>query len=218
MFRLIYFLMFALLFSVSVLGLNYFFISYRYSAQLYTRLETVPYRQVGLLLGTSKYLRLGKINQYYQLRIEAAVKLYQAEKVDYFIVSGDNRKNNYNEPKQMKDDLIRAGIPAKHIQPDYAGFRTLDSVLRASEVFGQKNYTIISQRFHNERALFLAWAKGQTPIAFNADNPTVQGMRKVIGRELFARVKALLDVLSNKQATFYGPPVTFPDFSSAQQQ
>lgn len=218
MFRLFYLVGIGFLVLLLTGAVNYFFISYHHRAQLYTRVEALPYRQVGLLLGTNKYLPSGKINQYYQLRIQAAVELYHAHKVDYLIVSGDNRRNSYNEPRQMKRDLIKAGIPAKHIQPDYAGFRTLDSVLRASVVFGQKHYTIISQRFHNERALFLAWAKGQTPIAFNAKNPTTQGMRRVISREFFARIKALLDVLSNKQAKFYGPPITFPEPPSVQQK
>lgn len=190
------------------IGLCYAWVSFSARKYLYTDMTQIPKRQVGIVLGTNKYLRNKKINQFYQNRITAAAKLYHAGKVDYLIVSGDNRKNNYNEPKQMRADLIKAGVPSKRIQPDYAGLRTLDSVLRMDKVFGHQDYTIISQRFHNERAVFLATAKGQTPIAFNADNPSV--MFKVLLRESLARVKAVWDLISGKQARHYGDPIVFP--------
>lgn len=188
----------------------YAWVSGRSNSYIFSNIQALPSKQVALVLGTNKYLRGGGKNEYYHHRIQAAVQLYQAGKVNYFVVSGDNRKNNYNEPKQMTDDLIAAGVPAERIQPDYAGFRTLDSVLRMEKVFGHRDYVIISQRFHNQRAIFLARAHGQNPIAFDADNPKLQNMTRVITREFLARVKAALDLVTNKQAKFYGDKIQFP--------
>lgn len=188
----------------------YAWVSWRAKNHLYDEVNRLPHKRVAVVLGTSKYLAKGIKNEYYQNRIVAAVKLYHAGKIDYFVVSGDNRKHNYNEPKQMQQDLIAAGIPSERIQPDYAGFRTLDSVLRMDKVFGHKDYVIISQRFHNQRAVFLARAHGQNPIAFNADNPQTQGMKKVLSREALARVKAVIDIVTDKQAKFYGDRIAFP--------
>lgn len=194
--------------AVIAIGLCYAWVSFSARKHLYTDVGKVPKRQVGLVLGTNKYLRNKQINQFYQNRITAAAKLYHAGKIDYLVVSGDNRKNNYNEPKQMRADLIKAGVPSERIQPDYAGLRTLDSVLRMDKVFGHQNYTLISQKFHNERAVFLARAKGQTPIAFNAADPDI--MFRVLLREVLARVKAVWDLISGKQARHYGTAIVFP--------
>lgn len=192
-------------------GVCYGWVSWRAKAHIFTDMNQLTKKQIAIVLGTSKYLSNGNNNEFYRHRIEAAAKLYQVGKVDYFVVSGDNRKVNYNEPKVMKQDLIAAGIPAQRIQPDYAGFRTLDSILRMHHIFGHRDYLIISQRFHNQRALFLAHAHGQTPIAFNAIDPQTQGMTKVLMRELLARVKAIWDIITNKQAKFYGTQIEFPE-------
>ncbi len=199
-----------LLIVISAVLLCYVWISHVGKRYSYQDINKLPYRQTGLLLGTNKYVAGGRINTYYRYRIAAAAKLYHAGKIDYLVVSGDNRKNNYNEPKQMRADLILAGVPAAHIQPDYAGLRTLDSILRMDKVFGHQDYVIISQAFHNQRAVFLAHAKGQSPLAFNAQSPPFKQMLKVLFRELFARVKAVLDLLLNTQAKHYGEPIIFP--------
>jgi SanA protein len=109
---------------------------------------------VGLVLGTSQYLKNGYLNWYFKYRIEATVELYKKGKIDFILVSGDNSHKNYDEPTAFKNELIKRGIPADQIYLDYAGFRTLDSVVRAKEIFGQTSITIISQKFHNERAIY----------------------------------------------------------------
>ena len=160
---------------------------------------------MGLLLGTSKYTAGGGINPYYQYRIDAAVALYRAGKIQEIIVSGDNAHASYDEPTLMRADLIAAGIPAQHLHRDYAGFRTLDSVVRASKVFGQNTFTVISQRFHNERAIYLARAHGLDAIGFDARDVT--GGWRVQVREWLARTAAVLDVLRGKQPRFLGEPI-----------
>ena len=173
--------------------------------RLYQSASAVPQRSVGLLLGTSKYAAGGRINPYYQYRIDAALALYQAGKIDELIVSGDNAHASYDEPTQMRADLIALGIPAQHLHRDYAGFRTLDSVVRAGKVFGQIKFTVISQRFHNQRAIYLARANGFDAIGFDAQ--AVSGGWRVQLREWLARTAAVLDVLRGKQPRFLGDPV-----------
>ncbi len=206
--KLFHYIFYLSLFAVLSVIACYFWISFSTRQYIYSDINKVPKREIGLVLGTSKYLVNGRVNEYYQYRINTAVKLYLAGKVSYLIVSGDNRKNNYNEPRQMRKDLVKAGVPEEVIQPDYAGLRTLDSILRIDKVFGHKTYTIISQQFHNERALFLAYHKGQQPIAFNAPNATQHF--KVTMREFLARIKAVIDLLTNKKAKHYGTPIVFP--------
>lgn len=175
---------------------------------IYTSTDAVPHHKVGLLLGTSKFLKSGKVNLYYTFRIRAAVALYKAGKIDYILVSGDNGHTNYDEPTTFKEDLIKEGVPEDRIVLDFAGFRTLDSIVRAKEVFGQTSLTIISQQFHNERALYLAKNNDITAVGFNAKDVQGKASTKVKIREAFARVKLMLDVTFNKQPKFLGDPIT----------
>ncbi len=182
----------------------------RYS---YSSIDSIPHNHCALVLGTSKYLWNGKRNLYYTNRIKAAVELYNHSKVDYIIVSGDNRNRNYNEPITMYNDLIAAGIPNKKIILDYAGFRTLDSVVRGKEVFGQDKFTIVSQLFHNQRAIFIARNKGIEAIAFNAGDDSENLAFKVQMREIAARVLVVFDMITSKQPHFLGEKVVIPDES-----
>jgi len=176
--------------------------------QLYSNLDSIPANKVGVLLGTSKFIRTGVINPYYQYRIDAAVALYKAGKITYILVSGDNRSINYNEPGMMRKDLIARGVPPERIFLDYAGVHTLDSILRCKDIFGVDHFTVISQPFHNERALFVANHKGMTAIAFNAHDVGGLFGFKVIVREKFSRLKMLLELLVNKRPKdYYGPHV-----------
>lgn len=160
----------------------------------YDDISDLPENKVGLLLGTSKYLKKGKKNLFYKNRIDAAAELYHAGKIKFIIASGDNRHKNYNEPKIMKADLIKRGIPSNKIYADFAGFRTFDSVIRSKEIFGQTKITVISQRFHNLRAVFIAKHFGIDAVAYNAKEVKGTEGTKIRFRELFARIKALLDI------------------------
>ena len=170
-------------------------------------IQQIAKNRVGLLLGTSKFSNNGEINLYYKYRIDAAVELFNSGKIDFILVSGDNRKKNYNEPVTIKNDLIAQGIPESKIFLDFAGFRTLDSVIRAKEIFGQDSITFISQRFHNERAIFIARRKKLTAIGFNAKDVNVYyGFRTRI-RELLARDKMIIDLIFNKKSKFLGDKI-----------
>lgn len=170
----------------------------------FSHTSKIEKNRVGLLLGTAKYYKGGGINLYFKYRIEAAVALYKSNKIDFILVSGDNSSMYYNEPMTIKKELIKRGIPQEDIFLDYAGFRTLDSVIRAKEIFGQKKITVISQKFHNERAIYLAQKKGIEAIGFNAKDVDGSGGYKVKFREYFARTKAFLDIIFHVEPKFYG--------------
>ncbi len=174
----------------------------------FTHAARVPHNRVGLVLGTSNRLRNGNPNPFFNYRIAAAASLYQQKKIDYLVVSGDNRRKDYNEPEMMKTALVQRGVPANRIYMDYAGLRTLDSVVRCSKIFGQSRFTIISQAFHNQRALFIAQHYGLDAVGFNAEDVTGRNGVKVQLREMLARVKVFLDLyLLNKQPKYLGEEV-----------
>lgn len=182
----------------------YFIIELSTRNRIYTEVDAIPYNRVGLVLGTARHQVGGGINPFYQHRIEATLQLYESGKISRVLVSGDNGSIYYNEPNTIKKDLVAGGIPAEHIYLDYAGFRTLDSMVRARIVFGLDSVTVISQEFHNERALFIASKKGLHALGFNAGD--VEGAKglKVHLREYFARVKVFLDLIFNTEPRFYG--------------
>lgn len=161
--------------------------------RIYTDVNNVPQNDIGLVLGTSKY-SVGGINLYYQYRIEAAADLYFSGKIKHIIVSGDNHVYGYNEPEQMKQSLVKLGVPPERITCDYAGLRTLDSVVRLKKIFMANRATIISQRFHLQRALFIAKHYNIDAIGYCSKDVASAYGRNTNIRELFARSKAVLDL------------------------
>lgn len=161
--------------------------------KIYTQLSSLPYRENTMVLGTAKYYLGGSPNLYYKYRLQAAKYLYQAQKTSRLLVSGDNKTPYYNEPKVMTQDLLKMGIPKADIWQDYAGYSTLDSVVRASKVMKIEPFTIISQQFHCERALFIAQMKGIDAICYVAEYP--RDHYKVRIREFFARTGMVLYLL-----------------------
>lgn len=170
-------------------------------------INAVPKNKAGLVLGTSKYVAEGEINLYYKYRIEAAVILFKNKKIDCIIVSGDNSTEYYNEPITFKEDLIKRGIPEDKIFLDYAGFRTLDSVVRVKEIFGQESVTIISQKFHNERAIYLAENHKISAVGFNAEDLKGNIGFKTKLREYLAKTKAYLDIIVGVHPKFLGEKI-----------
>lgn len=181
--------------------------SEEYVTQSITKL---PDEKVGLVLGTSKTLKSGNNNPYFFYRIDAAEELYKSGKIKYVIVSGDNSTQYYNEPEDMQNELIARGIPKTKIFLDYAGLRTLDSVVRAKEIFGQTSFIIISQRFHNERAVYLAQKKGIEAHGYNAKDVNKKAGLKTNLREYLARVKVFWDLLFGVDPKFGGSKVVIP--------
>lgn len=162
--------------------------------KIYSSVDKVPYNEIALVLGTSKRLVSGESNPFFDDRITAAEKLYKSGKVKHLILSGDNQTKYYNEPQYMKDALLKKGIPDSVITLDYAGLRTLDSVVRCKDVFGQNKFTIITQKFHSYRAVFISQYYNIDATAFSARDLPITQSFKVVIRELLARPKAILDV------------------------
>lgn len=183
-------------------------IAYYVKDAIYTDLSRLPYRPYGLLLGTSKYVTKGTPNAYYVNRIHAADTLFKQGKIDYLLLSGDNRTLQYNEPRTMTRDLRKLGITDEFLFPDYAGFRTLDSIIRAKEVFRAEPMTIITQRFHCERALFIAKYHHIDAICFVARSPYSLSYTRV--RESLARVLMLWELFRQKRPHFLGSPEPLP--------
>ncbi|XDZ52143.1 vancomycin high temperature exclusion protein [Neisseriaceae bacterium CLB008] len=184
--------------------------------KLYHELAALPEQHAALVLGTSPYLRSGQSNPYFTHRITAAAELYHAGKVKTFVVSGDNRRHSYNEPEAMKQALMAEGVPEGDIYLDYAGLRTLDSVVRMDKIFGQQSFIIVSQPFHNARAVFIAQHHGLEAYGYNATDVrlNVFTMRTFV-REKLARVKVLLDIILGVQPRHLGQPEPIKASSAA---
>lgn len=175
---------------------------------LYDSTESVPTNRVGLVFGTAR-TNNGLPNIFFTRRITAAADLYAAEKVEKILVSGDNGTESYNEPQDMKEALIEKGVPEEDIILDYAGFSTLDSVIRAKEVFGQTSYTVISQRFQNERAVFIGRHHDIEIIGYSTTEIPFRVAPRVYIREYAARVKLVLDLyILRREPKFLGDPIT----------
>ena len=178
------------------------------SGRLYDNAETVPHKRVAVMLGTNPKTKTGKMNYFYKHRIDAAVKLYQNGKIDRILISGDNSSKTYSEPDAMKADLMVAGIPDSAIYLDFAGFSTYDSMVRAKKVFGLSEFMVVSQDFHNKRAVYIARQNGIDAIGFNVQNTLFRKWRiKMELREILARVKAVGEVVMNKNPHFLGEPI-----------
>lgn len=183
-------------------------------SRIYDNMDLIPHNKVALLLGTSPLNKYGRPNSYFTNRIDIASQLYHAGKVDFIIASGDNHIKEYDEPTAMRDSLIAHGVPEDRIILDFAGFRTLDSVVRAKEVFGCDSLTIISQDDHCARALYLAEANGMDAVAMAAPLRAGRWVRTRLAlREWLARDKMMLDLWFGKRPHFLGEKIVIPEAS-----
>ena len=194
--------------GVGFVGLSYRTVETAAADKLFNDPHAMPRYDVGLVLGCAEYIGPNRKNLYFRYRIQAAVAAYQAGAVNVLLVSGDNSRVDYDEPTAMKQALIRAGVPAKDIVCDYAGFSTLDSIIRAKHVFGAERLCVISQPFHAKRAVYLSQHHGIEAIALTAQDVHGRGGFRTQAREYAARVKAVLDIAINQQPRFLGPPVS----------
>lgn len=197
-----------ILMIVTALGIDRW-ISWSTAPYIYDNLKSLPHRQVGVVLGTAKFYLNKSPNQYYHYRIRGAVNAYNSGKVNFLLLSGDNAQQSYNEPRTMQRDLIASGVAPGDIVLDYAGFRTLDSIVRTRKVFDTNDFIIITQRFHCERALFIAHHMGIQAQCFAVPSP--KNMLSVRMREVAARLGALVDLyIMKREPRFLGPLVPIP--------
>jgi SanA protein len=175
--------------------------------KIFRSTESIPTNAVALVLGTGKLTARGNPNLHFTQRIEAAVELFNSGKVRHLIVSGDNSVKHYDEPTDMREALVAAGVPTNAVTCDYAGFRTLDSVVRAKTVFGLTNFTIVTEEFHCPRAVWIAQRHGLNVVAFAAPDLSLRWSARVKIREALARTLCALDLyILNREPKFSGPP------------
>ena len=209
--RLVILLLVMMVLGIGLIGYANFTAMWTSRGRLFDEVGSLPTTKVGLVFGTTDRVN-GRENLYFRYRIDAAVEVWKSGKIKTLIVSGDNRSHYYNEPEKMKQALIERGIPGDRIVCDFAGLRTLDSVVRAKEIFGTSSMLFISQRFQNERAIYLAEANGMDAFGFNARDVETQAGFKTKIREIGARVKMWLDVnFLNTRPTHLGKKVVLPE-------
>jgi SanA protein len=183
--------------------------------RLYSDVSQIPARETGLVLGANRVLGDGRPNLHFVSRMDATAELYRAGKIKRVIVSGDNGRRDYDEPSMMKEALVARGVPASAIICDYAGFRTLDSVVRAHTVFGLKECIIITQRYHNTRALEIAGATGLDALGFCAKDVIFRHSVRTELREVASRTVAVLDLyVWHRHPRFSGPAEPLPPLGS----
>jgi SanA protein len=171
------------------------------------QVDGVPRAEVALVLGTTPYVAEQRRNLYFEYRLDAAAELHKSGKVKYLLVSGDRRRRDYDEPTAMRDGLIARGVPAEAIYRDFAGVRTLDSVLRARDVFGQSRYVVVSQGFHNHRAIWLARENGIEAYGFDARDVSPGTALQVQVRQYLSAARAVYDVLAGSTSDHGGPRI-----------
>ena len=184
--------------------------------KVFSDIDSIKYNKVGLLLGTTPQARIGRITNYFFIyRIDAAEQLYKSGKIEKILISGDDHSlDGVNETECMRDSLVARGIPASSIILDGKGYRTICSVINANKVYGLKSFTIISQQFHNERAIYQAEHLGldvKNLQAYNAKMPTSRRAFLTTIREYFARVKMFLDLWTYKPSKRNQPFKSIPD-------
>jgi SanA protein len=177
----------------------------------FNSLEKIAPHHAALVLGCSPKAKGGNFNLFFQYRINAAAELFHAQKVKYLIVSGDNQTRYYDEPTEMKKALIAKGVPAAAIYCDYAGLRTLDSVIRCAKIFNQYSFIIVSQAYHTKRAIFIASHHDIYVVGYNAQD--VAFSPSSYGREWLARVLVVWNILVGTQPKFLGDPVELKPYS-----
>jgi SanA protein len=188
----------------------YAFVGALAEKQVHDSVNDLPVKYVGLVLGCPEKVGTGD-NAFFVARVEAAKALLEAGKVQFLLVSGDPDRDGCNEPLAMKTALVARGVPADKVYCDFGGGRTLDSVVRARKVFGQRDMTIVSHGPHNERALYIARRRGlPDSVALNSstENLAPEWRFRSYLKEAVARVLMLIEIeAENKQPDYPGEKV-----------
>ncbi len=185
-------------FAIIIVISNFWVIGTTYP-RVYEEVSLLPHKRLGLVLGTTHKLKSGGENPYFTGRIKTVAKLYKEGKIDHILLSGDNRTKYYNEPAKMKEALLKENIPEGAITLDYAGFRTLDSIIRCKEIFGQNEVIIVTQRFHSYRALFISDYYKLDAVVMAAQKVKFPDSMRTSLREIIARPLAIIDLFILKK-------------------
>lgn len=189
------------LFLVTIYSMH-FTVTSEAKGHIYTKISEIPQRKVAVLLGTKKYFH-GKLNKYYFPRLKATVRLYNAKKVSFVVVS----RNKNNVVKLIKKDLIKLGIPEKKIYLDFKGITSYDAMYRIHKVYGQKKFIVISQNYQLERAIYLAKHYGLQAVAYAAKCERDNNGIKINFIEKYERVKMFYYIFTKKKPIYFGEKV-----------
>ena len=194
---------------VVLLGpITYTFVSTRGSRHdlAHTPPSDIPFHRVAIVFGAG-ILPDRQPTPYLQHRIETAVRLYKAHRVDVLLMSGDNSVVYHNEPLVMRDYAIRLGVPRQAIVVDDAGFDTYDSCYRAHAIFGLTNATLVSQGYHLPRAMVTCRNLGVANTGVIAVHPNRDYSLTYLLRELVSTDKMVFQLVSKPSPTILGPPL-----------
>ncbi|GAA3129357.1 SanA/YdcF family protein [Streptomyces echinatus] len=164
----------------------------------------VPRTEVAMVFGAGLW-NAGQPSPYLARRLDAAAGLYRAGRIEVVLVTGDNSREDYDEPDAMRAYLTKHGVPDARIVSDYAGFDTWDSCVRARKIFGVDRAVLISQGFHIRRAVALCEAAGVDSYGVGVDDKHDVTWYYGGTREVFAAGKAALDAVFRPDPRFLGP-------------
>lgn len=170
------------------------------SGYIYENIETVPVQNTVIILGASVHSD-GRLSPILKDRVDTALQLYQENKVNQFLVSGDHKTDDYDEVNAMRNYLLERGVPKDHILLDHAGFDTYDSMYRSQAVFGISNAIVVTQKFHLPRTLFIARNLGLNYTGFVAAPHNFNISNRILGREKLANFKAVWEIIFNSEPT-----------------
>ena len=199
--RIIHFTIFVIATSAIILLVTFQIIAIESRPYIYADIAALPLTQVALIPGAA-ILSNGNLSPVLKDRVDAAVRLYKAGKIEKILVSGDNSTLTYNEVNPVRNYLLTSGIPAEDIFLDHAGFDTYSSMYRARDIFQVSSITIVTQSFHLPRAIYVAHHLGIVAYGFNADSGRY--LFKNYVREWFADVKASIDIAHHRKPKYTG--------------
>jgi SanA protein len=184
-----------------IVAIGFYYIHYRvhaYDDRIATKIDDLdtsqwPRPRVAVVFGASVYSN-GALSPVLEDRVDTAIELYHAEKVDRILVSGDNRHPSYNEPKAMHEYLITHAVAPQHVIIDYSGRSTYETCLRAREVFGLNRVVLVSQSYHLPRSLYIANELGLDAVGMAGDLRLEQQIDYQSFRELAAEIKAYFNL------------------------
>ena len=168
----------------------------RQGVPIYTQIGAVPAAPVAIIFGAQSFVM--------EDRVDTGVALYKAGRVKKLLMTGDNHREGYNEPEQMRQIALASGVPSQDIILDYAGFRTYDSLYRARDIFGVHRAVLVTQRFHLPRALYLGRQLGMDVVGVDAARRPYIGQSWFDVREILATETAWLDIKTHRRPRFLG--------------
>jgi len=195
-----------------VMGLN-FYIDKTTSKFIFNDVSKISKSYTGLVLGAKVYSD-GNLSVILKDRVEAALELYNAKKINRFLLSGDHGRVNYDEVNSMKAFLIEKGVPTSDIFLDHAGFDTYNSIYRAKKIFKAEDIIIITQGFHVKRAVYIAQKLGLKVTGFTADKHKYGIAKRMYLREKVANFKAFLEIVVHRKPKYLGKTIPITGDSS----